>query len=346
VRLAADAVAQTFRDASDMNDVAVDFDALIGRWRTAFDAAEDAVRAARRDTSLRGTTPVNLDEEREETVRLLDGLARDRHAKRALVRVVLPRWRTRQLLGVPSDVDACVFNLDGVLIGSAALHAAAWRETFDAFLSLRADRLRRDFVAFDPLRDYRRHIHGRPRLEGVLEFLASLGISLPLGSPADRPGTETVHGLANAKRQALLQRLREQGVSAFEGARLYLELVHDAGIHVGVVSASANAASMLEQAQLTSFVEHRVDGDTMAAERLRRKPAADTLLAACRHLHVVPERTAVFETTPDGVVAGRAGGFEVVVGVARGSEAGALRAKGADLVVADLGEILEQRLAA
>jgi HAD superfamily hydrolase (TIGR01509 family) len=329
-----------------VDTVAVDFDALIGRWRSAFDAAEDAARAARRDTSLRRTAPTSLEEERAETVHALDGLARDHHAKRALVRLVLPRWSARQLLGLPSDVDACVFNLDGVLIGSAALHAAAWRETFDAFLSRRADRTRRGFVAFDPRRDYPRHIHGRPRLEGVLEFLASRGISLPVGSPADAAGTETVHGIANAKRQALLRRLREHGVSAFEGARLYLELVHDAGIHVGVVSASANAASMLEQAHLAELIEDRVDGNTMAAEHLRRKPATDTLLAACRHLHVPPQHTVVFETTPDGVVAGRNGGFEVVVGVGRGDAATALRAKGADLVVADLGEILEQRLAA
>jgi beta-phosphoglucomutase-like phosphatase (HAD superfamily) len=97
---------------------------------------------------------------------------------------------------------------------------------------------------------------------------------------------------------------------------------------------------------LAALVDDRVDGNTMVAERLARKPAADTLLAACRHRGTRPERTVVFETTPDGIDAGRAAGFEFVVGVGRADAAGALRAHGADLVVADLGDIIEPRLAA
>ena len=155
-----------------------------------------------------------------------------------------------------------------------------------------------------------------------------------------------MHGLANRKRRALLRRLDERGVSAFEGARLYLELAHDAGLRCAVVSASANTETILERARLASLVDDRVDGNTMAAEGLAKKPAADTLLAACRHLGTVPERSVVFETTPEGIDAGRAGGFELVVGVGGAETATTLREHGADLVVADLGEIIEPRLAA
>jgi beta-phosphoglucomutase-like phosphatase (HAD superfamily) len=88
-----------------------------------------------------------------------------------------------------------------------------------------------------------------------------------------------------------------------------------------------------------------VDGNTAVAERLRRKPAPDMLLAACRHLDVDPARTVVFETTADGVDAGRAGGFELVVAADREIAAPGLRAHGADLVVEDLGALLEQQLA-
>jgi beta-phosphoglucomutase-like phosphatase (HAD superfamily) len=239
-----------------------------------------------------------------------------------------------------------VFNLDGVLIGSASIHAEAWRETFDEFISRRIERTAGSFAPFDPRVDYSKHIHARPRLEGVREFLASRGISLPDGSPDDPPGTETVHGLANRKNRALLRRLEDGGVSAFEGARLYLGLAHDAGVHCAVVSASANTQTMLERARLTTLVDERVDGNTMVAERLKRKPSPDVLLSACRHLGVEPKHAVVFETTPDGVAAGRAGGFELVIGVDRAGQADALRARGADLVVGDLGEILEQRLAA
>lgn len=331
-----------------MTSQPVDLDSLIGAWRTAFDAAQDALRAGSHDLRpdrLREEAR-HLSDERTETVRALEAFARERHEKPLLVRLVAAPVEARRLLGLPDDVAACVFNLDGVLIGSAALHAEAWRLTFDEFISRRVERTGGSFPPFNPRVDYPLYIHARPRLEGVREFLAGRGVSLPDGSPDDAPGTETVHGLANRKKLLLARSLEVQGVSAFEGARLYLELARDAGVRCAVVSASANAATMLEQAQLASLVDALIDGDMMVSEGLRRKPAADTLLAACRHLGVEPARTAVFETTADGVTAGRAGGFELVVGVDQAGEAGPLRAGGADLVVTDLGELLERRLAA
>lgn len=238
-----------------------------------------------------------------------------------------------------------MFNLDGVLIGSAALHVAAWAETFDEFISARIERTGGQFAPFNPLGDYPSHIHGKPRLEGVRAFLASRGISLPAGDPGDPPGTETVHGLANRKSAALTRRLDEQGVTAFQGSRRYLEAARDAGVHRAVVSASANTQTILDRAGLADLIEDCVDGNTMLAERLRGRPAPDTLLAACRQLGVEPERAAVFETSPAGVAAARAGGFGLVVGVDRTGRAEVLRAAGADLVVTGLTELLERSLA-
>ena len=321
---------------------------MIGWWRAALHAAEAALQAARHDLPAgelreRGR---RLSDERAETVRLLEGFAGDRGSKHVLVRLVASSWDAKRLLGLPTDVAACVFNLDGVLIGSAAAHSEAWTETFDELIARRIERTGGSFAPFNPRVDYPRHIHARPRLDGVREFLASRGISLPEGSPSDAPGAETVFGLANRKNEALLRRIDEHGLTAFEGARLYLEIAQDAGVHCAVVSASANAATMLQRAGLTSLIDERVDGNTMREQQLQRKPAPDTLLAACRLLDVLPEQTAVFETTPDGVTAGRAGGFELVVGVDSLGGANALRAQGADLVVADLGELLERRLTA
>jgi HAD superfamily hydrolase (TIGR01509 family) len=326
----------------------LDLDALIGGWYTAFEAGQAALRSASPDlplSEIRERTQ-RLADERAATVGLLDALARDHHERSSLVRLVASPWESKRLLGLPSDAAACVFNLDGVLIGSAAIHAQAWKETFDEFIAGRIDRTGFAYAHFDPRLDYRKHIHARPRLEGVHAFLASRGISLPEGSPDDPPGTETVHGLANRKKLALIRHLDEDGVTPYEGARLYLELARDAGVHCAVVSASANTETMLERAHLSGLIEERVDGNTMVAEHLRRKPSADALLSACRHLGVEPERTAVFETSPDGVAAGRAGGFELIVAVDQTGDGEALRAEGADLVVADLGELLEQRLAA
>lgn len=328
----------------------VDLDALIGAWRGAFEVAESALHAASRDGDLSGNELraryLRLANERAATLHVLEGFAHDRHTRPLLVRLVASSREAKALLGLPSDAEACVFNVDGVLVASATIHADAWKETFDRFISSRVERTGGMFAPFSRRFDYPRYIHGKSREDAVRTFLASRGISLPEGSPEDEPGSETVCGLAGGKSRALLRRLDEPGVSPFEGARLYLELAHDAKLRCAVVSGSTTTRTLLESARLGSLVDECVDGNAAIAQHLRRKPAPDMLLAACRSLGVDPGRTAVFETTVDGVAAGRAGGFELVVAVSQEGGAEALRGRGADLVVTDLGEILERALGA
>jgi beta-phosphoglucomutase-like phosphatase (HAD superfamily) len=330
-------------------DDAVDFDALIGKWRAAFEAAQAALRASSHDlaTPELRVWSQRLADERTETVRVLDGLARERGMKDSLVRLVASPWETKRMLGLPANVDACVFNVDGVLVASAAIHAEAWKEIFDEFIGRHIGRERTggSLALFSVEVDYPRHVHGKERAEAVREFLGSRGISLPNGRPDDSPDAETVNGLANRKVRALLRRLDERGVRAFARSRLYLELVRDAKVRCAVVSGSTNVDVVLRRAHLRELIDECVDGNAARAESLRRKPAPDMLLAACLRLGVDPERTVVFETTPDGVAAGRAGGFELIVAVDRDGRAPALRASGADLVIADLGELLERQLA-
>ncbi|HEY8704577.1 MAG TPA: HAD-IA family hydrolase [Gaiellaceae bacterium] len=331
-------------------DRPVNLETLSASWQVALDAAQAALLSARfalPDQELHERTG-RLSGERAQVTHLFEAVAREEHVKARFLRLLVPSWNARRLLGLPPDVVACVFNLDGVLIGSAAVHAAAWAETFDEFISARLERTRGRFTPapFDPGADYDRHIHAKPRLEGVRAFLASRGIRLPEGDPRDPPGTETVHGLANRKNAALLRRLDEHALTAFEGAQHYLEIARDAGVRRAAVSASANTPAILEQAGLADLIEESVDGNTMVAERLRAKPAPDTLLAACRQLGVAPRHAAVFETTPAGVAAARAAGFELVVGVDRTGGAGGLRAAGADVVIPSLAELLDRTSAA
>jgi HAD superfamily hydrolase (TIGR01509 family) len=284
--------------------------------------------------------------ERESATGLLEDLAHDEGVSSRYVHLV-PGHDAWRVLGLRPEIAACVFNLDGVLVGSAALHAAAWGEALDEFISGRVQRTGGEFAApFSPLVDYPRYMHGKPRLDGVRAFLASRGISLPEGDQSDPPGAETVHGLANRKKQALLRRLDEQGVRAYDGSFHYLETAREAGIHRAVVSASANTRRLLERAGLAELIERCVDGSTVTAEHLRAKPAPDTLLAACRQLGVPPGHAAAFETSPAGVAAACAGGFRLVIGVDDAGHADALAAEGADLVVSGLAELLERNLAA
>jgi HAD superfamily hydrolase (TIGR01509 family) len=323
-------------------------DPLAAQWWTALDAAQSALRAASPYLSPQelGERGRHLVEERNVAVRELEGLAHDLHAHSQLLHLVATPSRTRHMLGLPNEVTACVFDLDGVLTTSATLHAEAWTETFDRFLLERAERSHRPFVPFDPDHDYEDHLAGKPRLDGIRAFLASRGISLPEGDTDDPPGAETIYGLANRKNRALRRRLDREGVAAFEGSRCYLEAARMLGLHRAVVSASANTAAILERAGLARLIEGRIDGNAMREERMLPQPAPDTLIAACQLLHVDPREAVAFETTPAGISAARRAGVKLAVGVARNGHAEALRASDADLVVGDLSELLDGKAAA
>ena len=244
------------------------------------------------------------------------------------------------MLGLPDQVTACLFDLDGVLTRTAVVHDAAWAQVFDDFLRSRASETGTAFVPFDRDEDYNLYVDGRPRADGVRTFLASRGITLPEGSPDDPPTALTVHGLGNRKNVVLLDVIHREGVQAYDGSVRYLHAARDAGLRRAVVSASANCADVLRAAGITDLLEVRVDGVVAAAEGLRGKPEPDTFLAAARRLGVEPERAAVFEDAVAGVQAGRAGGFGAVIGVDRVDHADELRAGGASIVVKDLSELL------
>ncbi len=328
-----------------MSAAAPDLDALTEDWRLALAAAEDALQAetGRLDEAELRRRAARLTEERREVAGVLDAIARDTHVR--LRRSLSAPRATRRMLGLPPEAAACLFDLDGVLTASAALHAAAWAETFDELLGRRETGGHAELVhsarPFDPNGDYLAHLHGRPRLDGVRAFLASRGIRLPEGAAADPPGAETVHGLANRKNEALRRLLAREGVAAYAGSRTFLEAVREAGLRSVVVSASANTEEILERAGLASLVDARVDGAAMRAARLRAKPAPDTLLAACRLVGVAPDQAVAVETTSAGVAAAAAAGIRHVVGVHR-----AEALPGAERVVGDLADLLDAALAA
>jgi beta-phosphoglucomutase family hydrolase len=243
---------------------------------------------------------------------------------------------------LPEEIRACLFDLDGVLTQTASLHAAAWKEMFDAYLSARAERGGEAFVPFDEVEDYDRYVDGKPRLDGVRSFLDSRGIELPEGSPDDPPGAETVSGLGNRKNELVLALMRSRGVEAYKGSVRYVRAVRDAGLRRAVVSSSRNCREVLAAAGIDDLFEARIDGNVAAREHLRGKPAPDTFIAAARALELPPARSAVFEDALAGVSAGRAGAFGFVVGVDRVGQARELREHGADVVVTDLAELIAE----
>jgi beta-phosphoglucomutase family hydrolase len=243
------------------------------------------------------------------------------------------------VFGLPENVRACLFDLDGVLTDTASVHTKAWTTMFDDYLRQRDGA---DFIPFDPVADYRTYIDGKRRDDGVRSFLTSRHITLPDGDPDDSPGSETVSGLGNRKNEMFQKTLHSDGVTVFDGSRRYLQAVSDAGLAVAVVSSSSNTEEVLELTGLDRFVDARVDGLTLRAENIPGKPAPDSFLRGAQLLKVLPAAAAVFEDALAGVQAGRAGKFGIVVGVDRTGQADALRDHGADVVVTDLADLLRE----
>ena len=245
------------------------------------------------------------------------------------------------MLGLPESVHACLFDLDGVLTDTAKVHAAAWKQMFDAYLQDRAKRTGQPFVPFDAKQDYDEYVDGKPRYDGVRSFLAARGIELPEGSPDDPPDRETICGLGNRKNEIVLRLIRDDGVDPYPGSVRYLKAAVDAGLRRAVVSSSTNCRDVLEAAGIEHYLEERIDGIVAEREHLKGKPAPDTYLAGAHALGVESGEAAVFEDALAGVEAGRAGSFGFVVGVDRAGQADALRAHGADTVVSDLADLLD-----
>jgi beta-phosphoglucomutase family hydrolase len=246
----------------------------------------------------------------------------------------------RRVLGLPDGIQACLFDLDGVLTKTAKVHAAAWKEMFDGYLRDRAGSSDTAFVPFDAVEDYDAYVDGRPRYEGVRCFLESRGIAIPDGGEDDPPSAETIRGLGNRKNEIVLRLIHEQGVEPYEGSVRYVRAAIDAGLRRAVVSSSTNCREVLRAAGIEDLFELRIDGSVAEREHLRGKPAPDTFLAAAKAFGVAPGAAAVYEDALAGVEAGSAGGFGCVVGVDRVGQAEELSRHGASIVVSDLSELL------
>jgi beta-phosphoglucomutase family hydrolase len=244
------------------------------------------------------------------------------------------------VLGLPDAITACLFDMDGVITPTAKVHDAAWKEMFDEFLRSWAAEHHQPFVPFDPVGDYDEYVDGKPRLEGTSAFLESRGITLPEGTEADSPGTQTIWGLSNKKNDLVQQVIDRDGVQAYEGSVRYVTAVRAAGLRTAIVSSSANTEAVLKAAQVDGLFEVRVDHQVAESRKLHGKPAPDTFLEAARMLGVPAAHAVVFEDALAGVAAGKAGHFGFVVGVDRVGQADQLRAHGADAVVKDLAELL------
>lgn len=236
--------------------------------------------------------------------------------------------------------DAVLFDMDGVVTDTARLHAVCWKQAFDELLERRAKSGREPLVPFELTTDYRRYVDGKARRDGVRDFLASRGIRLPEGLPTAAEKEESVSGVSRRKDALFTAALEEQGVEVYEGTLLWIRRLRLEGFRIAIVSASHHCERVLRAAGLEALFDVRVDGQVADERHLPGKPAPDVFLEGTRTLGVDPARAIVVEDALAGVAAGRAGGFGLVVGVARHGNVEELAAAGADVVVRDLAEML------
>jgi beta-phosphoglucomutase family hydrolase len=237
------------------------------------------------------------------------------------------------------DCAAVLLDLDGVVTPTAEVHMRAWSQMFNDFLTEQDGTIAGDLSPYTDA-DYFAHVDGKPRYDGVRDFLGSRGIELPEGTSDDAATEPTVRGLGNRKNDAFNEVLERDGVEAYPGSVALLDHLRDLGTPLAVVSSSANATSVLEAAGVSGRFDVVVDGRVATELGLAGKPAPDTFVHAAKLLGAPVARSVVVEDAVSGVRAGAAGGFGLVVGVDRGAGQQALREAGAHVVVRDLGELV------
>ncbi len=237
-------------------------------------------------------------------------------------------------------LQAWLFDLDGVVTDTAAIHGVAWKALFDRFLEHRAGG--GEYVPLKLPDDYLEHIDGKPRYEGVRDFLASRGVTLPWGTSDDGPGFETFCSVGNMKNDLFNEILDRDGVPVFEGAVRLLDHLKAAGIKTACVSSSRNCRPVLKRSSLDDRFDTVIDGIDLETRNIRGKPEPEAFLTAAKELGVAAENAVVLEDALAGVEAGKRGDFGLVVGIDRGAGRQALLDGGADVVVEDAGELLDQ----
>jgi alpha,alpha-trehalase len=236
-------------------------------------------------------------------------------------------------------LDAMIFDMDGVITNTASVHAAAWKRTFDEYLEQRAKKHGEEFKPFDAELDYLRYVDGKPRYDGVKSFLESRHISLPYGSPGDKPEQETICGLGNRKNRYFLEHLSKEGVKPYKSSVTFVKKLIKRGVRTAVVSASRNAEAVLKAAGISGLFSVKVDGIDSTELKLKGKPDPAIFLEAARRLEIKPEKTAIVEDSLAGVEAGHRGNFRLVIGIDRAKQGEELRKRGADIVARDLSEL-------
>lgn len=189
------------------------------------------------------------------------------------------------VIGLPDSVTALLFDLDGVLTSTAVVHSQAWKQAFDSFLAGYpgvTDEQRRPFSQDD----YLTYVDGRPREDGIVNFLQSRGITVPSGRGGEQG--PSIASIGDTKNKLFLELLNKDGAEAYTDAVTYLKAAQQVPLQIAVVTSSKNGEQILEATGLSPFVVARIDGKVITERGLAGKPAPDSFLAGADALGCHP----------------------------------------------------------
>ena len=173
-------------------------------------------------------------------------------------------------------IEACIFDLDGVIVDTAKYHFIAWRAL--------AEELGFEFTRED-----------NERLKGVSR-MKSLDILLEIG------GLE----FSEKEKLAMAEKKNTLYVSYIEkmtpeeilpGVPEFLHELRKEGIKIALGSASKNSPMILDRIQLSGMFEVVVDGNSIT----EAKPNPEVFLKGAERLGVSPENCIVFEDAIAGI---------------------------------------------
>jgi beta-phosphoglucomutase len=179
-----------------------------------------------------------------------------------------------------TTIEACLFDLDGVVVDTAKYHFIAWRAL--------AEELGFEFTHDD-----------NERLKGVSR-MQSLEILLEIG------GLQ----FSDQKKLAMAEKKNALYVNYIEkmtpdeilpGVEKFLQELRDSGIKIALGSASKNAPMILDRIQLTRLFDAVVDGNSIS----EAKPNPEVFLKGAEKLGIQPENCIVFEDAIAGIEAAR-----------------------------------------
>lgn len=212
-----------------------------------------------------------------------------------------------------NNIQACLFDLDGVIVDTAVYHYKAWKRLANE-------------LGFDFTEEQNELLKGVSRVRS-LEIILQIG-----GVTKTDTEKEELATRKNTWYVDMINQMRPDEI--LPGAREFVQACRDAGIKTALGSASKNSMTILEKINMVDLFDSIIDGNKVS----KAKPDPEVFLKGAEALGVSPSACVVFEDAIAGVEAAINGGMKIV-GI---GSANVL--KGADLVVNGLGEMSLEKL--